>query len=127
MAINQEKTKMTQRLLTADELGICRSFYAIVGHMRFLGDTYHLNMLLPQVADAIEHATTDGKPLRTERVPTAADIGKRVKVRRSMSEHWTDGCDLVGFEKSGRFVVQSSVTDSITAWQFCIIDEEAAQ
>jgi hypothetical protein len=117
---------LAQRKLTADEIGICRSFYAIGGHMRFLSDTYHLNMLLPQVADAIQNGTSNGKPpIQVERVPTAADIGRRVKVRCNDLDRWKDGCSLVGFEKSGRFVVQSSVNDFISSWQYCIIDQEA--
>jgi hypothetical protein len=126
MAIYQEKTQMTQRPLTAAELEDAKVAYQVNGRMRWLGDTYHLNMLLPQIADVISNRTTDGKPLRTERVPTKDDIGRRVKVRRQGGDEWFDCC-LVGFEKSGRFVVQSLATDSITAWQYCIIDEEGGQ
>ena len=44
---------MTQRLLTADELADARTAYQDLGRIRWLDDTYHLNMLLPQVADVI--------------------------------------------------------------------------
>jgi hypothetical protein len=61
---------MTQRPLTAAELEDAKVAYQVNGRMRWLGDTYHLNMLLPQIADVISNNTTDGKPLRSERVPT---------------------------------------------------------
>jgi hypothetical protein len=50
-----------------------------------------------------------------------------VKVRCNELDRWKDGCSLVGFEKSGRFVVQSSVNDFISSWPFCIIDQEAGE
>jgi hypothetical protein len=121
---------LTQRKLTADERTKVANVYRDLGSIRDLvGDEpMTLNDLCIELSEKIWHNTNDGKPLvQVERVPTAADIGRRVKVRRSMSEHWTAGVNLVGFERSGRFVVQSSVTDSITAWQYCIIDQEASE
>jgi hypothetical protein len=94
--------------------------------MRWLGDTYHLNMLLPQLADVLANRTTDGKPLRIERVPTAADIGKPVKCKDHEMHKWFDRWNFVGFRKDGRFVVESPTQD-FTSWNYCIIDEEAAQ
>jgi hypothetical protein len=117
---------LAQRKLTADEIGICRSFYAIGGHMRFLSDTYHLNMLLPQVADVIQHGTSDGKPpIQVDRVPTAADIGKRVKVRDNESNQWSHNHRFVGFAASSRFVAQHDLSGTLAGWQYCIIDQEA--
>ena len=119
---------MPQRKLTADSIAKVRRAYKEIGGLYpETNAAIELVNASRFLSDVISFGTSDGKPLRAERVPTAADIGRRVKVRRSMSEHWTDGCDLVGFEKSGRFVVQSSVTDSITAWQHCIIDQEAGE
>jgi len=126
MAIYQEKTQMTQRPLTAAELEDAKVAYQVNGRMRWLGDTYHLNMLLPQIADVISNRTTDGKPLRSERVPTKDDIGKRVKVRGWETQAWQRGSAFVGFSVERHFAVQ--MTDgTIGIWKYCIIDEEAAQ
>jgi hypothetical protein len=84
-------------------------------------------MLLPQVADVITHATTDGKPLRTERVPTAADMGKPVKVKSSVTNQWYGNYRFVGLAYGPRFVVESVMNRAISDWKYCIIDEEAAQ
>jgi hypothetical protein len=117
---------LTQRPLTAAELEDAKVAYQVNGRMRWLGDTYHLNMLLPQIADVISNRTTDGKPLRSERVPTAADIGKRVKVRGWETQAWQRGSAFVGFSVESHFAVQ--MTDgTIGIWKYCIIDEEAAQ
>ena len=121
---------MTQRKLIADEVKKLSSAYRELGFIRDLvGDKpMTINDVCVLLASMILNGTTDGKPpTPVERVPTAADIGKPVKVRRILAERWTEGCDLVGFEKSGFFVVQSPVTDIITSWQFCIIDEEAGE
>jgi hypothetical protein len=127
MAIYQEKTQMTQRPLTAAELDDARTAYNAIGRLYpATSAAIELCQASYFLTGLIGNRTTDGKPLRSERVPTAADIGKRVKVRRQGGDEWFDCC-LVGFEKSGRFVVQSLATDSITAWQYCIIDEEDGQ
>jgi hypothetical protein len=122
---------LTQRKLTADEIGICRSFYAIGGHMRFLSDTYHLNMLLPQVADAIKWQTSDGKPpIQAERVPTAADIGRPVKVRNHLDDKWFSNRVLVGLAVGGDFLTECrGIRDNnvIGRWNYCIIDQEAGE
>jgi hypothetical protein len=127
MAIYQEKTQLTQRPLTATELADARAAYNAIGK---LYPATHAATELVAASDYLRRMmterTTDGKPIRSERVPTKDDIGKRVKVRRQGGDEWFDCC-LVGFEKSGRFVVQSLATDSITAWQYCIIDEEGGQ
>jgi len=127
MAIYQEKTQMTQRPLTAAELADARTAYNAIGRLYpATSAAIELCQASYFLTGLISNRTTDGKPLRSERVPTKDDIGRRVKVRRQGGDEWFDCC-LVGFEKSGRFVVQSLATDSITAWQYCIIDEEAAQ
>jgi hypothetical protein len=81
---------LTNRPLTASELEDARVAYQVGGRMRWLDDTYHLNMLLPQIADVIARRTTDGKPLRTERVPTKDDM-----VNHSGSKYLRD-VQLVG-------------------------------
>jgi hypothetical protein len=126
MAIYQEKTQMTQRPLTATELADARTAYNTIGRTRWLADTYTLNTLLVRYADAIDHKTTDGKPLRTERVPTAADIGKRVRWKLLESDTgWTTGYVFCGFTLEGRPVVQKGTF--LHAVEVCIIDEDAAQ
>jgi hypothetical protein len=78
MAIYQEKTQMTQRPLTAAELEDARAAYNAVGK---LYPATHAATELVAASDylrrMITERTTDGKPLRSERVPTAADIGKQ--------------------------------------------------
>ena len=118
---------MTQRPLTAAELADARDAYTRLGKVRWLGDTYHLNILLPQIDDAIRNRTTDGKPLRTERVPTKDDIGRRVKVKSAFDAQWYGNYRFVGFCYGPRFVVESVMSRQISDWQYCIIDEEAAQ
>ena len=124
---------MTQRPLTAAELADARHAYTRIGKVRWLADTYHLNMLLPQIDDAIRNRTTDGKPLRSERVPTKDDIGKPVKVRTSIETGWVSGWVsgwlFVGFSASGsgNFVAENKLTGQIGTFGDCIIDEEAAQ
>jgi hypothetical protein len=118
---------MTQRPLTAVELADARTAYNAIG------------MLYPATSAAIElcqasyfltgligNRTTDGKPLRSERVPTKDDIGKRVKVRGWETQAWQRGSAFVGFSVERNFAVQ--MTDgTIGIWKHCIIDEEAAQ
>ena len=115
---------MTNRPLTAHEQADARAAYNAIGRTRWLADTYTLNTMLVLYADAIDHNTTDGKPLHTDRAPSKDDIGRRVKVRSSADSHWCDGV-FVGFDRKGRFVVQSDICDKISLWRFCIIDEAA--
>jgi hypothetical protein len=119
---------LTQRLLTADELADARVAYNAIG--RLYKPTNADDRLVEAsvfIGSMVDNATTDGKPLRTERVPTASDIGKRVKVRNDALSGWADQVRFVGIANGARFVVQSTSTDCITDWQYCIIDEEAAQ
>jgi len=79
MAIYQEKTQMTQRPLTAAELADARTAYNAIGKLYYAlgfsaGDLVQASNML---ANLVQNRTTDGKPLRTERAPTAADIGKQ--------------------------------------------------
>jgi hypothetical protein len=82
--------------------------------------------MLVRYADAIDHNTTDGKPLRTERVPTAADIGRRVKVRESSNLGWICCRCFAGFDSDGKFVAELP-TGQLSRWSYAIIDEEATQ
>jgi hypothetical protein len=120
---------MTQRKLTADEQELAYNLLHALNRAALLINTRRsATAMIDHIGGMVKHGTLDGRPpIQVDRAPTAADIGRRVKVRRILAERWTEGCDLVGFEKSGFFVVQSSVTDSITAWQFCIIDQEAGE
>jgi hypothetical protein len=127
MAIYQEKTQMTQRPLTAAELEDARAAYNAVGK---LYPATHAATELVAASDylrrMITERTTDGKPLRSERVPTAADIGKRVKVRSCIAMKWIEDRRLIGFRRDGLFVVESP-KGFLSEWEHCIIDEEAAQ
>jgi hypothetical protein len=117
---------MTQRPLTAAELEDAKVAYQVNGRMRWLGDTYHLNMLLPQIADVISNRTTDGKPLRSERAPTKDDIGRRVKVRENAGLPWSSrNCRLAGILFDGTFIVETA--SGTEFWRYAIIDEDAAQ
>ena len=124
---------MTQRPLTADEQADMKSIHDLIGRRREIlyaaASTSCVVEMSHATANAYEHATTDGKPLRTERVPTAADIGRRVKCKRFGMHDW-EVCHVfvfVGFDRKGRYVVQSAASDTLSFWDCCIIDEEAAQ
>jgi hypothetical protein len=71
MAIYQEKTQMTQRPLTDAELEDARTAYNAIGK---LYPATHAATELVAASDYLRRMmterTTDGKPLRTERVPT---------------------------------------------------------
>jgi hypothetical protein len=117
---------LTQRPLTATELNDARTAYNAIGRLySTIEATGALASACVFFSQIIQHATTDGKPLRSERVPTAADIGKAVKIKSAIENEWTGGCFFVGFARNGSFVVQASRCD--TLWKYCIIDEEAAQ
>jgi hypothetical protein len=127
MAIYQEKTQMTQRPLTAAELEDARTAYNAIGR---LYPATHAASELVTASDylrrMITERTTDGKPLRSERVPTKDDIGKRVKVRSCIAMKWIEDRRLIGFRRDGLFVVESP-KGFLSEWEHCIIDEEAAQ
>jgi hypothetical protein len=118
---------MTQRPLTAAELEDARTAYNAIGK---LYPATHAATELVAASDylrrMITERTTDSKPLRSERVPTKDDIGKRVKVRGWETQAWQRGSAFVGFSVGKNFAVQ--MTDgTIGIWKYCIIDEEAAQ
>ena len=118
---------MTNRHLTADEQADARAAYNAIGRLYgSLSPTPVLAEACLLIGNAIDHNTTDGKPLRTERAPTKDDIGKRVKVRWAADSHWCEGGVFIGLDRKGRFVVQSDICDRLSLWRFCII-EEAAQ
>jgi len=70
---------MTQRKLTAPELTAINTVYRQAGFIRDLIDDHISSDFFGHLANMHDHKTSDGKPLRTDRVPTAADIGRRVK------------------------------------------------
>jgi hypothetical protein len=118
-------TPLTQRPLTPSEQADAREAYNAIG--RLYNATKASTLLVEAsvfIDSLILHNTTDGKPLRTERVPTKDDIGKRVKVRHHRTCSWNCGHEFVGFRKS-LFVTNKEGV--FLDWQFCIIDEEAAQ
>jgi len=118
---------LTQRPLTPSEQADAREAYNAIGRLySALGSTSTLAAACGLLGQVIDNNTTDGKPLRTERVPTAADIGRRVKVRGWETQAWQRGSVFVGFSVERHFAVQ--MTDgTIGIWNYCIIDEEAAQ
>jgi hypothetical protein len=119
---------MTQRKLTAEEVKKLSNAYRELGFIRDLvGDEpMTINDVCVLLASMILNGTTDGKPLApVERVPTAADIGKPVKVREDDCNPWLYGRRLVGFV-DGRFVTINE-SRGYASWRFCIIDQEAGQ
>jgi hypothetical protein len=119
---------LTQRLLTADELADARTAYNAIG--KLYKPTNADDRLVEAsvfIGSMVDNATTDGKPLRKERPPTAADIGKRVKCKLLKSDACWSTADyrFVGFASDGLPVVE--LGSMIHAVQVCIIDEEAAQ
>jgi hypothetical protein len=119
---------MTQRKLTSKELEAARRAYQGLGELYGLPDSSMAVDMCVWLALRIEHKTTDGKPLAlVGRVPTAADIGRRVKVRDDESNQWSHNYRFVGLAASSRFVAQHDLSGIITGWQYCIIDQEAGQ
>jgi hypothetical protein len=117
---------LTNRPLTAHEQADARAAYNAIGRLySAVGHTATLGLACAFLGSLIDSNTTDGKPLRTERAPTKDDAGKRVKVRSSADSHWCDGGVFIGFDRKGRFVVQSDICDKISLWRFCIIDDAA--
>jgi len=118
---------MTQRPLTAAELAKAKQAYQLIGEL------YAATNVACVLAEAsnflvqvVNHATSDGQPLRTERVPTKEDIGKPVKVKSAFDAQWHRNYRFVGFCHGPRFAVESVMSRQISDWQYCII-EEAAQ
>jgi hypothetical protein len=125
MAIYQEKTKMTQRKLTAPELTAINTVYRQAGFIRDLIDDHISSDFFGHLANMHDHKTSDGSPLTpVDRVPTAADIGKRVKWKLLESDTgWTTGYVFCGFTLEGRPVVQYGTF--LHAAEVCVIDQEA--
>jgi hypothetical protein len=119
---------MTQRKLTADEVKKLSNAYRELGFIRDLvGDEpMTINDVCVLLASMILSGTTDGKPLTpVERVPTAEDIGRRVKVRHNGDSEWMHGRTLVGF--MSELFVTGGVGYGFAAWSYAIIDDEAGQ
>jgi hypothetical protein len=116
---------MTQRPLTATELADARTAYNAIGRLYpATSAAIELCQASYFLTGLIGNRTTDGKPLRSERVPTAADIGKRVRWKLLESDTgWTTGYVFCGFTLEGRPVVQKGTF--LHAVEVCIIDEEA--
>jgi hypothetical protein len=119
---------MTQRKLTSKELEAARRAYQDLGELYGLPDSSMVVDMCVWLALRIEHKTTDGKPLApVERVPTAEDIGKRVKVRGWDSCDWSFRDSVfVGFTAKREFVVQLP-DGTLGVWKHCIIDQEAGE
>jgi hypothetical protein len=118
---------MTQRPLTAAELADARVAYVKLGNL--YNPTYCATEFVQAcnlLARMMQNGTSDGQPLRTERVPTKDDIGKRVKVKSAFDAQWHRNYRFVGFCHGPRFAVESVMSRQISDWQYCII-EEAAQ
>jgi hypothetical protein len=121
---------VTNRPLTAAELADARTAYNAIGKLYMpTGAASELVRACCHISEMLQHNTTDGKPLRSERMPTKDDIGKPVKVRTSIETGWISGWLFVGFSVSGsgRFVAESKLIGQIGTFGACIIDEEAAQ
>ncbi len=124
---NGEKTKMTQRPLTAAELAKAKQAYQLMGELYAATNVacvlVEASNFLVQV---VNHGTSDGKPLRTERVPTKEDIGRRVKVRENAGLPWSDrNYRFAGILFDGTFIVENECAGT-EFWRYAIIDEDAA-
>ena len=118
---------MTQRKLTAPELTAINTIYRQGGFIRDLIDDRVSRDFFSHLANIHDHGTSDGKPLAPiERVPTAADIGKRVKGRANRADPWIGLCYFVGVRRDGVFVVEAC-HGGVTTWKHCIIDQEAGE
>jgi len=118
---------MTQRPLTAAELEDARTAYNAIGKLYpATSAATELVAASDYLRRMITERTTDGKPLRSERVPTKEDIGKRVKVRSCIAMKWIEDRRLIGFRRDGLFVVESP-KGFLSEWEHCIIDEEGGQ
>ena len=117
---------MTQRKLTAPELTAINTVYRQAGFIRDLIENYVSTEFFPHLADMHDHQTSDGKPLTPiERVPTAADIGKSVKVRDYATDGWVNDWKLAGFLDDEFVVVKGR--RCFSTWNLCIIDQEAEE
>jgi len=115
---------MTQRKLTAPELTAINAVYREAGFIRDLIDDHISSDFFGHLANMHDHQTSDGSPLApVERVPTAADAGKSVKVRSNEQNAWWGPCYFVGVRRDGLFVVESP-SGGVTTWAICVVDQE---
>jgi hypothetical protein len=117
---------LTQRPLTAAELADARTAYNAIGKLYpATSAAIELCQASYFLTGLIGNRTTDGKPLRSERVPTKEDIGRRVRCKDHESYEWTDDLlRLVGFMSDGGFATENE-NGTLMAWSYAIIDEEA--
>ena len=116
---------MTNRPLTAHEQADARAAYNAIGRLySAVGHTATLGLANELLYRLIDHNTTDGKPLRTERAPTAADIGRRVRCKDYNGSLTNRTFRFAGFMSDGAFVTESEC-GAINTWSYCIIDEDA--
>jgi hypothetical protein len=120
---------LTQRKLTEAELTNAREAYLRIGRLyKATNSNWELVRACCLLCSMIQNGTSDGNPpIQVGRVPTAADIGKRVKVRSSAASHWsTDSLRLAGILANGHFVVEKN-DGAIRIWDFATIDLEAGE
>jgi hypothetical protein len=117
---------MTQRKLTADEQELAYNLlHALNRAALLISARGSATAMIDHIGGMVRNGTSDGKPpIQADRVPTAADIGKRVKVRLAAKSEYSKGGWFVGFDRSGWHVIESSC-HRLSSWQFCIIDQEA--
>jgi hypothetical protein len=120
---------MTQRKLTAEEQEVVYNLMHAINRAALLINAREsATAMIDHIGGMVRNGTTDGKPpTPVERVPTAADIGRRVKVRDDESSQWSHNYRFVGFAASSRFVAQHDLSGILAGWHCCIIDEEAGQ
>jgi hypothetical protein len=120
---------MTQRKLRADEQEVVYNLmHAINRAAPLINARESATAMINHIGGMVRNGTSDGKPLApVERVPTAADIGRWVKVRDDESNQWSHNYKFVGFAASSRFVAQHDLSGILTGWQYCVIDQEAGQ
>jgi len=120
---------MTQQKLKADEQEVVYNLmHAINRAAPLINASGSATAMINHISGMVRNGTTDGRPpIQVERVPTAADIGRRVKVRDDESNQWSHNYKFVGFAASSRFVAQHDLSGILTGWQYCIIDQEAGE
>jgi hypothetical protein len=119
---------MTQRKLTADSIAKARRAYKEIGGLYpETNAAIELVNASRFLSDVISYGTNDGRPpIQAERAPTAADIGRRVKVRLAAKSEYSKGGWFVGFDKGGWHVIESSC-GRLSSWKYCVIDQEAGE
>ena len=120
---------MTQRKLTADEQELIYNLMQSLNRAALLINARgSAAEMINHIGGMFRNGTTDGlPPMPVERVPTASDIGKSVKVSDFESRNWgTRRPTLVGLDRNKKYVVQYD-DGSLGSWNYCIIDQEADQ